>query len=387
MFGNRMKDSRSRGDGSMPVPHDEAVHLRSISENAATQSLLSLSKASDTESTSVAVAPEDVNEETSSAFDYHKCVEDPEEDSTDQAGDDFDGKHSAKSFFPATTNFPNMATAKPEHGTGDPNFLGVAVEYAAGVALRNHVLNPVLDYFPDSSEAEATRFLGIYSRGEFLLFTGRDRELYQGSIARVTSLDGPTMAKWWEGDKFLSYTDQTWSDWWIRRCQIFDPGCEMMKLVNDGGDTLGVVYYERNIIDRHKFADNGRVTLIRGIRIAPPLNPEVLRRGDLAWNHSGQDGALYMALSSLLFYHVLFMSLRYGSSAVGVNCPKNEIAERFYQSIMGAPVGYDESGRRYYRISQQTRWRILQKAYHQQVDLWLQKLNKSATIEMQTQNE
>jgi hypothetical protein len=68
------------------------------------------------------------------------------------------------------------------------------------------------------------------------------------------------------------------------------------------------------------------------------------------------------------------MSLRYGSHAVAVNCPKNEAAERFYQSIMGTPVGFDESGRRYYRINQQTRWKLLQKAYHQQVDLWLKKL-------------
>lgn len=133
------------------------------------------------------------------------------------------------------------------------------LEYAAGVALRTHVLEPVLEYFPDSSKAEATRFLGIYSsRGEFLLLTGRDC-LFQGSIARITAADGPTMAMWWEGDKFLSYTNQTWSDWWIRRCQIFDPGCEMIKLVNDGGETLGVVYYERNIVDRLKFGKNGRI--------------------------------------------------------------------------------------------------------------------------------
>jgi hypothetical protein len=161
----------------------------------------------------------------------------------------------------------------------------------------------------------------------------------------------------------------------------------MIKLVNDGGETLGVVCYERNIVDRMKFGKNGRITLIRGIRIAPTLNPEVLRRGDLAWDHSGQDGALYMAISSLLFYHVLFMSLRYGSNAVGVNCPKNEAAERFYQSNMGTPVGFDESGRRYYRISQQTRWKLLQKAYHQQVDLWLKKLNASGKNEKPLEKE
>lgn len=386
--GNRPKDARStREEGPTSVPGDEPVHRRSFLEDDATESLLSLRRhASDTGSSSDnAVVSNDVKKEATT----QTTVDEKDEgDNTDKPENDRKRKRSAILSQEATTNHASVASAQAGGGPRDLNFLGVVLEYAAGVGLRSHVLEPVLKYFPDSSEDEATRFLGIYSRGEFLLLSGRDC-VYECSIARITAVDGPTMAMWWEGDKFLSYTDQTWSDWWIRRCQLFDPGCEMIKLVNDGGETLGVVYYERNIVDRLKFGKNGRITLIRGIRIAPTLNPEVLRRGDLAWDHSGQDGALYLALSLLLFNHVLFMSLRYGSHAVGVNCPKNEAAERFYQSIMGTPVGFDESGRRYYRINQQTRWKLLQKAYHQQVDLWLKKLtvNGSGKNEKPLENE
>lgn len=253
-------------------------------------------------------------------------------------------------------------------------WFGQAMEYATGVALRTKVLEPVMKEFPNTSAtvmSEAPRFLCIYSRAELLFLNRPDGIVHQGSIDRVTTLDWRNMAMWWEGDKNLSYASEEWNKWWVQRCHVFDAGCEMVKLMNESGDTLGVVYYERNLVDHHPFGSNGTITLIRGIRVAPTMNPEANRRGRITGEASFQ--AQYKGISSLLFSYVLFASLHYGSEGVGVNCPKNEVAENFYEKLMGAPVGFDKAtGRRYYRANAEQRWKLLQDSFRRQVKSWLQ---------------
>ena len=381
----------------MPVPRDEPLQLRSVADNdqpesdiareLATRSLLSLAtafsesitgtgteqaEADETPSAPVAVLNKPVGSAIRERAEYDsECIAHLDDDGGDSNESPF-------SYLPTT--FSEIMSSRVGEVPGSSKRMGLAMEWAAGMALRTEVLEPVMSQFsglPGALLPETIRFLGLYSRGELVLRGYADGIVHQGSIERVRQEDAPLVARWWEGDKFLSHTDQAWSDWWIRRCHIFDPGCEMVKLVNNGGETLGVVFYERNIVDRNSFGDDGlgRITLIRGIRVAPSLNPEVLRRrGDVTLDNV-DSRAIYKTVTSLLFYHVLFMSVRYGCNAVGVNCPKDGASEHFYQALMGPPVAFDgTSGRRYHRISNQSRWKILRKAFHRQVELWLQLL-------------
>ena len=359
MFGDyRRKHVRARGEeGPVPVPHNERVQLKTLSDDpdlSATRSLLSLAAAS-----SDSRRQQQNNVEMQSNFATTGSLHDAANvvASAQQQDDDTD-----------------------EPAIRDSAMWGLAMEYAAGVALRTHVLEPTLSDFPNAPLDEMTRFLGMNSRGEFLLVCDGGSSddgsvVQQASMERIRGQDGALLTKWWEDDRFLSFTDQEWSDWWVKRCHLFDPGCEMYKLVTNSGETLGVVYFERNIVDNHEFGDKGRISLVRGIRVAPNLNPEVARRRKLVSANRDENGAVfYKRISSLLFYHVLFMSVRYGANAVGVNCPKNLESERFYQSFMGPPIAFDESGRRYYRLGSQERWKVLRDAFHQQVELWLPQL-------------
>lgn len=349
---NKRKIAEINGQGPLAVSHNEQVRLRpplssasqADGELAATQSLLSLAEAASNESKT--------KEEKTTA--------------------------DASIFVSADTNVNNE-----RGGNNDSMSLwGVAIEYAAGVELRTHVLEPVLADFPNASQSETTRLLGMNSRGELLLVTDSEGRVQQASMERIRTQDEAMFANWWDtGDKFLPFTDQTWSDWWIRRCHLFDPGCEMYKLVTRGGETLGVVYFERNIVDHHEFGDKGRIALIRGMRVAPSVNPEVTQRKSLAAEGTENDnaGAAHKRIISLLVTHVLYMSVRYGSNAVGVNCPKIPETERFYQSFMGDPLAFDESGRRYYRLRSEGRWKALCEAFHQQVQLWPKQPSNTAT--------
>jgi len=347
MFGeHKRKNVRTRGEGPMPVSFNEQVQLKTLTSSgaedpdlAATRSLLSLAAASNE-------SPEESNFATNNAF-------------ANAEGD----------------SLPNNAATEMDRS--DTSLWGLAMEYASGIALRTNVLEPTLRDFPTASQSETTRLLGMNCRGESLFVIGKDASVQQASMERIRGEDGALLTKWWEDDRFLSFTDQAWSDWWIRRCHLFDPGCEMYKLVTCNKETLGVVLYERNIVDNHKFGDNGRITLIRGIRVAPSLNPQVTKRKNLASDGANDDDAAYTRITDLLFSHVLYMSVRYGSNAVGVNCPKTLEAERFYESLMGPPLAFDESGRRYYRLGSEGRWKALRESFHQQVELWLEQLNNT----------
>ena len=161
-------------------------------------------------------------------------------------------------------------------------------------------------------------------------------------------------------------------------CLILDVKCTNYK--TEMGDTFGVCYLERNILDRHEFGQKGRITLIRGLRVAPQFNPHVDRRKNLTLSRDfDSEEATYTRILTLLFNHVVYLSLRYGSNAVSVNCPKILEFERFYGSIMGRPLAFDQKGRRYYRIESEDRWKVLRKAFHEQLKMGTDHPNGSAT--------
>lgn len=153
------------------------------------------------------------------------------------------------------------------------------IDYAAGMAVRDRVLAPVLSELLPGKEAreEAAADGRSGSREEelesrladlidgFALGTGvwverigvgGEGRAVRARIVPVGHEDAPLLASWYRMDKCLPQTSKLWSDWWIRQCGSPDGGCEMVKLVveggNDGGeDVLGVAYYERSVLDRH----------------------------------------------------------------------------------------------------------------------------------------
>lgn len=347
------RETPDTADGPMAVSHDEQVNLqRRFSAPAAstdadveaTRSLLSLAASSNEATT---------QEETKMELNF--------------------------ASFPVQFNLRdannNSGNAAMEDEASDQDDIwGLAMEYAAGVALRTRILDPALHALPnDISLSEVIRFLAMNCRGDLLFVTGSNGATQQASIQRVSKDDSAILTTWWNDDKFLSYTDEEWSEWWIRRCRFVDPGCEMYKLVTGKGETLGVVYFERNIVDHFEFGNGGRITLIRGMRIAPHLNPQVAQRKYLYTSDRKNcaDEEMFHSVATLLFCHVLYMSVRYGSNAVGINCPKIPEAELFYQSLMGAPHCFDSTGRRYFRLESEGRWNALRESFLQQARIWL----------------
>ena len=289
-----------------------------------------------------------------------------------------------------------LIARSPDSAQQEAVWHGQSLEYAAGFALRSNLLEPSLREMTGISVSQIgqiSRFLGEYTRGN-RLYLNAANEIRQCSIRRVTQNDVATLDMWWEGDKYLSYTSKDWSDWWIDRCHLFDPGCEMVKMVNESNETLGVAYFERNVVDcnAHPAQDSSRtpngtsnsstssknkerMTLIRGIRLEPSLNPETLRRSGINGKTRSND-VKYRGIATMLLCHILVTSIRYGTHGVGVNCPKNEVAERFYESFMGPSRAFDKgTGRRYYHMDADKRWKVLQKAFRRQLHLWMKEAN------------
>jgi len=296
----------------------------------------------------------------------------------------------------ATTTTTTTAESEHTTKTAVDKWFGHALEYAAGVALRSHVLEPMLqsmaglplEFFSSKLRSCAHAFLGSYSRGTGLLMKNTvSKGIQEASVSRVDHGDSSTLASWWEHDKVLSYASAEWSDWWAKRCLIMDPGCEMVKLsIND--KILGVAYYERNLVDvyDHEKEKSGRVrvTLIRGIRLAPHINPEAIQRSDdRIFKNWGQSPTVeFEDVASLLLTHILFTSLRYGTKCVGVHCQKNEFAETFYESFMGKPFArHDGDGRLYYRIDPKLRWEVLQNSFRRQMLLRAEQLAQQPQTE------
>jgi hypothetical protein len=124
----------------------------------------------------------------------------------------------------------------------------------------------------------------------------------------------------------------------FQRCNFIDPGCGYVKLVGEDDETLAVAYFERSIIDKHGEGD--RITLIRGIRIDPKLNPDAIRRSSR--DRLPQESPIaYPDVAAALLCHIVFTSIRYGTQGVSVNCPKADSIEDFYQHYMGLPHHID----------------------------------------------
>jgi hypothetical protein len=246
---------------------------------------------------------------------------------------------------------------------------GQSLDYAAGVYLRREVLEPLMhELIFEPIFNESARLLGHFSRGQIVLLRHSSGVAHRCSIERVTNKDGQTLTSWWQKDKVLSHTgNEVWSEWWVRRCFLFDPGCEMIKLIGENGEILAVAYFERNVIDKHW--GGNRITLIRGIRVDPELNPDAIHRSKINSVDSLPNVSFPDAASALL-YHIVFISIRHGVQGVAVNSPKADAIEAFYQKHMGSPLHIDDiDGRRYFRL--ENRADILRKALRDQIDLML----------------
>ena len=260
---------------------------------------------------------------------------------------------------------------------------GQPLEYACGEALRKNVLEPVIAEYNSMDEdvlTEAPRLLSLISKGHLLFMQHRDK-VSCGSVERICNTDGGSLVMWYDsGDKYLSYVDEVWAGWWVRRCHTFDQGCEMHKLCDLDGKKLGVVYIERNLLDRHFIGEDRRVrvTLIRGIRIVPQINREVKMRRDLLDNLPTEEME-YNGVATLIFCHVIFLSMRYGAEAIAVHPPKSERAEKFYESLMGPALLVEEDdGRRYYRLDGSNKWNILQNCFRYQLNLFIRYRDEEA---------
>ena len=322
-----------------------------------------------------------------------------------------------------------------------------AADYAAGMALRNNVLGPVLselslDGGKKVGEDALANLVDEFIRGKSVrleLSTGlsadksrkKSTAVAQAQILPVSAKDASVIATWYSthGDKALSYTSKAWSEWWIMRCGHPDIGCEMVKLVehkNGKGSCddrkeviLGIAYVERSVVDCYPIAvgdsvgseelcddntesdmmprkkrrrdDSGggsansrmiQTTLIRGLRINPKYNPEVARRLD-SISKKDTSSAMhesYAGIPAALVVHVLAQSLRFGTEAVGLHCPKVDAAEAFFRGLFqgsnqsedrtsDSDVLEDEDGRKYFRLLRNNRWEVLRAAIVQQVRL------------------
>lgn len=281
-------------------------------------------------------------------------------------------KHAAgESAASITSPLTSLVLPSPQAAAANPSWYGQTYEYAAGVAMKKHILEPILlqqQASTSNSEgpAETARFLSHYAKGQVIMMLNASSGIRLACMERVTKTEVPTLHTWWDTDKTLSYTGnmRDWSEWWVRRCSLFDPGCEMIKLktMDEKNRTLGVVYFERSVVH-----EGQRMTLIRGFRIDPSLHPEAARRSSI--ERSTEHINSFPGVAAALLYHVLFTSIRYGTEGVGVNSPKDDTIEDFYQHFMGMPESISPvDGRRFFRIDANDRLSLLRTAFSEQVN-------------------
>jgi hypothetical protein len=264
---------------------------------------------------------------------------------------------------------PEPKLPKAHEASQGPAWYGQTLEYAAGVCLRQQILEPILAEDDKALPEETARFLSYYSRGDLLFLQNASGAVHVANIERVTTADANTIAGWWDEDKYLPETgSEDWSSWWIKRCHLFDPGCEMVKLMGESGETLGMAYFERHVVDNRSNGGRKRITLIRGLRIHPKLNPETIRRSSPTRNATSPIA--YPDVASSLLQYIMFVSIRYGTQGVAVNSPKSDTIEDFYQHYFGMPILMDASdGRRLFRMSADSRFEILRHAFREQLVL------------------
>jgi hypothetical protein len=255
------------------------------------------------------------------------------------------------------------------------------IDYAAGLALRNAIIQPLLKEVPEELRPEVPHLVSLHYLGKCVYIYGSSTGVLQVKVEFITRYDSANIASWWGLDKVLSYSSLEWSEWWTQKCCQPDPGCEMIKLVLLTGEILGVAYLERNTaIDHHNTVtgkhENIKISLVRGIRVAPPFNMEVKRRINVISDSPSslaedEQPLAFRGIASALLSHMICSSLRYGSLCIGVHSEKNEMAERFYQRHFGAPLRIsDRDGRQFFLMTPEAKWKFLRGIYRRQISMW-----------------
>jgi len=302
----------------------------------------------------------------------------------------------------------------------DPELQFYVMDYAAGIALRNGVLLPLLekDYSSEIKDLMSLQ-LGRFYRGDRLLKLTKPCETEKNPsnsnndqfltcrIENISASDAPSLSSWFYsplsrsgGDRFLPHTDILWSEKWERRClgdgSYYNPDHEMIKLVIDLSDgresttsiILGTAYLERHSLDPalectllpgcEPLVDLPRATVIREMRVAPYCNPAVLERYKYCYENiccdSDNDGLKlqllplnHLDIMSYMFDNILNRSLVYGTSGVTVLCPKQTEFEIFYKSNMGKPWAMDENGRYLFRSHGKDRMNAIQRGFQRHI--------------------
>jgi hypothetical protein len=261
---------------------------------------------------------------------------------------------------------------------GSPSFKE-PIDYAAGLALRNAIIQPLLKEVPKELRPEVPHLVSLHYLGNCVYIYGGTTGVLEVKVDFVTRYDSSNIASWWGLDKVLSYSSLEWSEWWTQKCCQPDPGCEMIKLVLLSGEILGVAYLERNTtIDHHNTAtgkhEKIKISLVRGIRVAPPFNLEVKRRINVVSDSPSlaeEEPLAFRGIASALLTHMICSSLRYGSLCIGVHSEKNEMAEQFYQRHFGAPLRIsDRDGRQFFLMTPEAKWKFLRGIYRRQISMW-----------------
>jgi hypothetical protein len=315
---------------------------------------------------------------------------------------------------------PHTANHKRREGFHDvtptstePSLRNFMMDYASGLALRNGILIPMLSRKMDGP-VEATELasdLGNYFRGHRVLFVQDPDQLDNGNhvMVKMTNIcprDSAVVRSWYAnsifqggGDKFLSYSNEAWSNEWIDRCKDIESGVEMIKLVSTMPDSssstqeilLAIALIESNtisstteglLLSKDTSAIKAlsesiegkhsrllpRSTIIHGIRIAPFCNPDVSSRASfclgqiqarsISVDETNNFPFLPCRHTDLLAYlleHILNRSLLHGTSNIIVHCPKQTMFENFYRSTMGEPLVQDENGRYVFHLASKDR--------------------------------
>lgn len=316
----------------------------------------------------------------------------------------------------------NLNTANPKRREGfhdvlptstEPSIRNHMMDYAAGLALRNGILIPMLSRKIDGpvEATELTSDLGNYFRGHRVLVVQDPDQVDNGNfvtvkMTNISPKDSSVVRSWYAnsifqggGDKFLSYSNEAWSNEWIDRCKDIESGVEMIKLVSTipqsssstreillaialvesntisstteglllSKDTSAIKALSESIESQHN-RSLPRSTIIHGIRLAPFCNPDVSNRASFCLDHIQARSisvdethnfpllpCRHTDLLAYLLEHILNRSLLHGTSNIIVHCPKQTMFENFYRSTMGEPVVQDENGRYVFHLASKDR--------------------------------
>lgn len=112
------------------------------------------------------------------------------------------------------------------------------------------------------------------------------------------------------------------------------------------------------------------------MRINPNSNPLVYKRSALTTsssaaanlniNDTDNDDFVprYEGVSDMLFRAIVLRSILYGTTALIVNCPKNDAQELFYAKHMGQAVRFTKDGRKVFCLLGADRWSVAASEFH-----------------------